>query len=189
MIETIFPTLLYVHILQEQQLRQVQSEIENAIKKIIPIYNQDWGKTHKVSSLSDDIITKHNLVAFEQSIKQNIDIYLNQLDYKGNREYKMESWVSLFDKDDYGHIHDHGNADISGVYYFQTNSQDGDIVFYNPTVQVDMSNCFKGGSWKHSPTVGKLLLFPGYLKHGIERNQTTSTRISISFNLFFNKYQ
>ena len=33
--------------------------------------------------------------------------------------------------------------------------------------------------------VGKLLMFPSYLKHGILRNQTTDTRISISFNVFF----
>lgn len=189
MIETIFPTLLYVHIPQEQQLKQIQSEIANTIDKINSEYNEDWGKTHKVSPLADNIIAKHSLVGFEQFIKQNLDSYLNQLNYKGSREYRIESWVSLFNTDDYGHIHDHGNADISGVYYFQTNTQDGDIVFYNPTVQVDMSTCFKSNNWKHSPTVGKLLLFPGYLKHGIERNQTTSTRISISFNLFFNKYQ
>jgi ectoine hydroxylase-related dioxygenase (phytanoyl-CoA dioxygenase family) len=33
------------------------------------------------------------------------------------------------------------------------------------------------------PKIGKLIMFPGYLPHGVERNGTTDDRISISFNV------
>jgi uncharacterized protein (TIGR02466 family) len=33
------------------------------------------------------------------------------------------------------------------------------------------------------PAVGKLLLFPGWLEHSVEKNKTDDIRISISFNL------
>ena len=120
-------------------------------------------------------------------LNENLHGYLTQLGFDANTPHRLESWITLLDTDDYGHIHDHGNADVSGVYYFQTNEQDGDIVFYNPAPQVDMSTILKASTWRHKPMIGKMLLFPGYLKHGIFRNETTSTRISLSFNIFFNK--
>ena len=39
--------------------------------------------------------------------------------------------------------------------------------------------------WEHKPEVGKILLFPGWLKHGINTNNTDNIRISLSFNICF----
>lgn len=188
MIEQIFPTLLYVTEAKNQQLDDIQSEISNKLDNIDIDYKQDWGKTHQLSSLSDDIISRHNMTNLQRFINAELRKYSQDMQYQGTKEYKMESWVSVFNENDYGHQHDHGNADISGVYYYQTSTQDGDIVFHNPSPQVHMSTCFKSNTWKHTPKVGKLLLFPGYLQHSIARNESSTTRISISFNIFFNKY-
>ena len=88
-------------------------------------YVSRWGKTHKTSyapsSATDNVIEQYDLVNFKNFLQQNMYEYLDNLNYQGNREYKMESWVSAFELNDYGHIHDHGTADFSGVYYFQTN--------------------------------------------------------------------
>lgn len=188
MIEPIFPTLLYINVAEGKQLVDVQSEIALAIQNINLDYNSEWGKTHKISSLSNNIIDQYNLNEFKKFLQQNLDQYLNDIQYYGKKEYKLDCWVSRFDTDDYGHTHNHGNADISGVYYFQTTQTDGDLVFYNPAPQVEMSTCFRSKTWRHQPMIGKILLFPGYLSHGIYRNQTDQTRISISFNVFFNKH-
>ena len=185
MIESIFSTPLYFNFAEDQILTGIQSEISLCIDDIKLYYVEDWGKTHNISS--DDILEKHDLANLENFIEQNVYEYLDDLQYQGSREYKIRAWVSVFETNDYGHIHNHGEADISGVYYFQTNTTDGELTFYHPAVQVELSPCFEqyGTIWEHVPMVGKLLMFPGYLKHGIFRNQTTDTRISISFNVFF----
>ena len=184
MIESIFSTPLYYNFAEDQILTGIQSEISLCIDDIKLQYVQDWGKTHNISS--DDILEKHDLANLENFIEHNVYEYLDDLQYQGSREYKIKAWVSLFETNDYGHIHDHGDADISGVYYFQTNTTDGELTFYHPAEQVEMSPCFNRSTiWEHVPMVGKLLMFPGYLKHGIFRNQTPDTRISISFNVFF----
>ena len=187
MIENIFPTKLYFNIAKEKQLSNIQLEISNIIKDVQVDYNDEWGKTHKISSLSKSVIDHYNLKNLKSFLDENLKEYLKEISYDGNTKYKMESWISLFNNNDYGHIHDHGTADISGVYYYKTNEKDGDIVFYNPVIQVDMSTCFKKESWIHQPRIGKMLLFPGFLKHGIFRNETNDKRISFSFNIFFNK--
>ncbi len=184
MIELIFSTPLYYSFAEEQILTGIQSEISLCIDDIKLQYVEDWGKTHKISS--DDVFEQYDLANLENFIEQNVDKYLNDLQYQGSREYKIKAWVAVFETNDYGHIHSHGDADISGVYYFQTNTTDGELSFYHPAAQVELSPCFDHITiWKHVPMVGKLLMFPGYLKHGIFRNQTTDTRISISFNVFF----
>ena len=194
MIESIFPTPLYFNIAKDQELKDIQSEISNVINNIKFDYVTRWGKTHKISyapsNAEPDIIEHHDLTNLKNFIQQNMYEFLDNLNYQGNREYKRESWAAAFELNDYGHIHDHGMADLSGVYYFQTNTSDGNIMFYNPAVQVDMSPCLNNSdlsSWTHPPQVGKILIFPGYLRHGILRNVTTDTRISISFNAFFQK--
>ncbi len=183
MIELIFSTPLYYSFAEEQILTGIQSEISLCIDDIKLQYVEDWGKTHKISS--DDVFEQYDLANLENFIEQNVDKYLNDLQYQGNREYKIKAWVAVFETNDYGHIHSHGDADISGVYYFQTNTTDGELTFYHPAAQVELSRCFNLSLWEHIPMVGKLVMFPGYLKHGIFRNQTTDTRISISFNVFF----
>ncbi len=183
MIELIFSTPLYYSFAEEQILTGIQSEISLCIDDIKLQYVEDWGKTHKISS--DDVFEQYDLANLENFIEQNVDKYLNDLQYQGSREYKIKAWVAVFETNDYGHIHSHGDADISGVYYFQTNTTDGELTFYHPAAQVELSRCFNLSLWEHIPMVGKLVMFPGYLKHGIFRNQTTDTRISISFNVFF----
>jgi len=187
MIEEIFPTPLYSDIVNGDKLNHIQSEISNCIKKIDVEYKDDWGKTHQLSSLSGNIIEQYNLKHLEKHIDDCLKQYLEEINYVKYKEYRMKSWIAVFNPDDYGHQHDHGNADISGVYYYRTSTKDGDIVFYNPTVQANMSTVFVGNTWKHKPMTGKLLMFPGYLRHEVQRNQTNETRISLSWNIFINK--
>ena len=184
MIESIFSTPLYFNFAEDQILTGIQSEISLCIDDIKLYYVEDWGKTHNISS--DDILEKHDLANLENFIEHNVYEYLDDLQYQGSREYKIKAWVAVFETNDYGHIHSHGDADISGVYYFQTNTTDGELTFYHPAAQAELSLCFDHKTIQyHVPMVGKLVMFPGYLKHGIFRNQTTDTRISISFNVFF----
>ena len=68
MIEQIFPTLLYVTEAKNQQLDDIQSEISNKLDNIDIDYKQDWGKTHQLSSLSDDIISRHNMTNLQRFI-------------------------------------------------------------------------------------------------------------------------
>ena len=186
MIESIFSTPLYYNFAEDQKLIDIQTELSSVIDDIKLYYVKNWGKTHKISA--DDLFEQYDLANLENFIEQNVYEYLDELQYQGVREYEVKAWVAVFGLNDYGHIHNHGDADISGVYYFQTNTSDGELSFYHPAVQVELSPCFNQMTiWQHEPMIGKILMFPGYLMHGIFRNQTTDTRISISFNVFFNK--
>ena len=96
------------------------------------------------------------------------------------------SWINKTGKDQGQEWHQHQDAFISGTYYYQTTGKDGIFSIMNPIpwMQQEMFP-FGNVSAKHHdiiPAVGKLLLFPGWLLHSVEKNKTDDTRISISFN-------
>jgi uncharacterized protein (TIGR02466 family) len=188
MIENLFPTPIYYNIVDN--LDEIQDELNACLVESVNfIMNEKWGKTHYMSdpTFETNLILDYNLKIFQE----NLDLHFNRYCVEAGlplRPYKISSsWMSLFKKDNYGHIHNHGGVDISGVYYLQTNQEDGKIFFLCPTPSMETSLGYQDLAirWEHSPLVGKILLFPGWLSHGIQTNTTDSQRVSISFNINF----
>lgn len=188
-VEYIYPTPLYVT--NVYQLDDIQKELQSVIDKTEFVQIEHWKNTHYLSSKSfeDDIIKDNNLVYFSDELDFHIRNFCNEMKFE-IRPYKVESWISLFKNKNYGHTHSHGHVDISGVYYYQTSGDDGDLFFECPVPNMSSSFMFfesMAQRWNHKPEVGKLLLFPGWLRHGISTNNTDNTRISISFNITFDR--
>lgn len=82
------------------------------------------------------------------------------------------------------HIHEHA---LSGVYYITVPSpatQSGKLVFIDPRQRVSMSTQrIKSVNFPIVPDIGACIIFPSWLEHYVEPNQSAETRISISFNL------
>ena len=171
--------------------------INYCIDKVIDnvkFYSLDkWGKTHLISidfsqedSKDSNIIRDLNLGKLEKEIDIHIQEYCDVIGHPFSK-YKMSSWFSKFENGSYAHIHNHGDSDISGVYYCKTNGDDGKFFFESPNDHLMTSRIYKhlGVRWEYIPQCGKLILFPGWMKHGVETNITDNTRISISFNIKF----
>jgi uncharacterized protein (TIGR02466 family) len=190
-IDAIFASPLYSAILDDLTL--VQTEFNDRMQYIqFDNTPETWGKTHKISkadnqdTFAQDAISKYQLNHFEKVLKFHIEQYCSAMG-KPIVSYKRDSWFTLFEYGDYGHIHNHMDADISGCYYYSTSGNDGRIFFESPNPFYKISPYYThlGGRQFHDPEVGKLILFPGWLEHGIETNTTDSRRISLSFNIYF----
>ena len=85
-------------------------------------------------------------------------------------------------------IHSHGNSDISGVYYLQTNGADGELAIRNPLNNSNGNLLYFLTNMSHSEKkmplkTGLLMMWPATLEHSTYINQTPTDRISISFNI------
>ena len=190
-IESIFPTPIYYSGVEIYTINDITKEIDDALDKTEFSYRSDWGKTHQLSdtTFKQNFIVDNALVKLEEEIRHHVLVYLANVRCSKPREYSItQSWVSLFKPGDYGHVHNHGYFDISGVYYHKTNGEDGDLFFNSPDTNLSTSYCFEQASWPwiHSPQKGKIILFPSWMPHGIQTNETDSDRVSISFNITFN---
>tara|TARA_R110000796_G_scaffold32863_2_gene85648 strand:- start:359 stop:937 length:579 start_codon:yes stop_codon:yes gene_type:complete len=88
--------------------------------------------------------------------------------------------------------HIHPNAHFSGVYYVNTDSKSGPLKIMDPRpgVQMVMPIRQKEELPKHlwrdaflDPFIGRILMFPAWLWHSVETNESDKLRISVSFNI------
>ena len=191
-IDNLFPIPLHGVVLNQEEMIPIQKEMESALDKVTWTRPDGWGQTHDLSTNNFyfDSIKEYKMDEFKKLIDRELRIYSEYLEFE-YRDYKSFSWFSKFKPGDFGHQHIHGTADISGVYYYQTNGNDGDIYFSSPVSAGESSLCYRTFNqfWNHQPKVGKLLLFPGWLNHGIKRNESQDVRISFAFNIFFERFE
>ena len=123
---------------------------------------------------------------FLDFLYENVNEYLKQVTpYDWFPFIVTNSWITKTVKNKYAHEHHHGFSDISGVYYINTNGEDGNLQFDN--INSGMSGNYIISALKSKEVAplenGLLLLWPGPLKHGTQANKTDNERLSLSFNI------
>ena len=107
-------------------------------------------------------------------------------------------WANINPKDGLNQPHIHPNSLFSGVYYVKSNPQAGRLKIYDPRagVQIVMPVRKKGKPPKHlwrdanlDPIPGRILIFPAWLWHCVEPNESNDIRISVSFNFIQKGFQ
>ena len=187
--EKIFETYIYHNIVDDPG--KLNKSIDKELPNLKFTLKQEWSNTHYLTTnfgVEDepDVIKKHNLNEVDKQISKHVKAYCQNV----ARQFvsiptTRTSWFSLFQKGNYAHIHKHGFSDISGVYYYRTNGSDGDIFFETPVTETGCSKFWMNHSLTFSipPEKGLILIFPGWLSHGVRTNTTDNQRISLSFNI------
>ena len=184
-IEYYYPIRVYNSVVDNYQ--SINYQIDKVMDKVDFKMVDRWGPTHYISTdfktKEVDILKDLRLHKVKKIIDNHLRVYCSELNFPV-RDYELKTWFSLFKKGNYAHIHDHGQADISGVYYYKTNENDSDI-FFQPSWPY--RECFDVDSYdiNHTPQPGKILLFPGWFKHGVRTSTSDHDRISLSFNIQF----
>jgi len=153
----------------------VNDQIDNIINLIEFSQEKNWGGKNFFTSAFNygdgiNVLNAYNLT----ELKEQIDIHFKRY-IKKNVNYNIESWFTLIGKGYHSHVHDH-MADYSGIYYYNTNGDDGDLFFTDEFSKLNVK-----------PEKGKILIFPSKLKHGVETNKTYHERISLAFNIKLHK--
>ena len=91
--------------------------------------------------------------------------------------------------------HSHPNNFLSGVYYVQTQAGADAVNFHDPRPQaavirppVTALTADNTDQVVVPVKDGALLLFPSWLVHSVDANQSSKERISLSFNMMFPDY-
>lgn len=192
----IFPTPLYIAF--STKVATIQKEIRNIMPDVVIAPTPEhWGKTHKLSQpknkdayvFKQDIIADYKLDTLAKDIDNHLKIYCEKYGVPYAPDYNRTSWMAVFDENEYGHIHNHYQSSVSGCYYYMTDGDDGSI-FFPPCGPTKFMGEYVAINESHivKPAIGKLLMFPGPLEHGIKTNTTNKRRISISFNIDFKRF-
>lgn len=121
----------------------------------------------------------------------NVATSLLEGDYRGNITIS-NMWATIYPKGSYVPEHIHNNSLFSGVYYAKAEPFCGNLVFKDPSyvaksMSSKISNKFPTVPTIHTQEVesGLMTLFPSWLPHMSQPNESDSDRIIVSFNLDF----
>ena len=104
--------------------------------------------------------------------------------------YITSCWANV-NRQGYSHRdHVHPNNLLSGVSYVKIPARSGSIVFSDPRPQahvlapsVKEYTNINSNEYRIEAQAGRLVLFPSWLQHMVETNQSNEERISIAFNV------
>jgi len=99
-------------------------------------------------------------------------------------------WVNINGTSDFNVAHIHPNCLLSGVFYVKVPKDSGNLVFMNPacdTMIYDWKNFktfngYNSASLSFTPKENELFMFPSWLKHQVDPNNSKKERVSLSFN-------
>ena len=127
-----------------------------------------------------------------QELKNSIDHVVNKCVPNTNVE---SLWANVNNHKDFNMQHNHEGL-LSGVFYLKVPENSGNLVLVNPKSK--MNHCYYSKtlsqyipSLKHDfvikPEPLAVVIFPSWLEHYVEPNLSTSSRISVSFNIEIKK--
>ena len=129
----------------------------------------------------------------------NIEKFIVALQQNVNDAAKMANlpklqicdyWWNINNKGDYNHPHNHRDSILSGVYYIDVPEENmGDIHFEREDdAQYFLPRFMPGRNQitalraSYKPKTGNGLIFPSWVTHSVDGNQSDKPRISMSFN-------
>jgi len=183
--EGFFPTLIYA--------KDVDLNTDQLANDIVAWSKQDKGiKKTNVKGWHSET-NMHEMPQFKSLVdelfKMQFEVFKEEwLD----REPRLGNmWANINPPGGYNRPHIHANSLFSGVYYIKAPANSGKLVCNDPRpgVQTVMPTRKKGQPPKHlwrevhlEPKVNRIIMFPSWLWHYVEPNESNDIRISVSFN-------
>jgi uncharacterized protein (TIGR02466 family) len=119
---------------------------------------------------------------------------VNEVSYKFTGISNLEIgnwWININGQYDYNTPHDHQNSILSGIYYISVPCKNmGDLVLHRGdnaeyffTSKISrIDNLNNSTSIRLPVEESKFYIFPSWVKHSVERNESPQERISVAFN-------
>ena len=182
-----FPTPIYIADIEHPTLNQ---ELEKDIvawskqdKGITRTNVQGWHSTTNMAELPEYAKLVDMLYACQKTIYEQE--HLDSEPVLGNM------WANINPPGGMNRAHQHPNSLWSGVYYIKAPKNSGHLKIDDPRSVASMvrPNQKKGPvpprlfrETHYEPVAGRCIMFPSWLMHCVDPNQSNDIRISVSFN-------
>ena len=190
--EGFFPTLIYANDV-ELDNKLFEKEIIEWSKKDEGVQKTNVGGWHSKTNMHEIPVFKPLV---DELFKMQFEIF--KLEWLDRQPKIGNMWANINYKDGYNRPHIHPNSLFSGVYYIKAEPECGKIIFNDPRpgIQTTMPSRIKGQPpthlWREThiePKVGRIIMFPAWLWHSVEPNESNDIRISVSFNFIQDGFQ
>jgi uncharacterized protein (TIGR02466 family) len=124
----------------------------------------------------------------KKHIQTHIDNYVKDI-VNPATQFKVDitlSHINWIPKGGFHHIHDHPNSFLSGVFYFDVDTDDG-LNFHKREhnffrIYPNQWNYYNSHQWTVKVNRGDLLIFPSSLLHSVSNVKMKQKRCTLAFN-------
>ena len=188
----LFPTLVkkFNKFLTEEECKKIVSNLDKFEFNTHPLITGNSSSAHKgyyeavfvLNTIDKDIFP------INDRLFQQITIYGEEL---GIVNLGINnSWINIQGPGSNLKVHCHPLSAISGALYLKVDNQSSGLMFVHPNPQLDMVKvdtytAFSSKTVEIKPSIGDLILFPSWLKHGSDITNMSEQRVVLSFNTGF----
>ena len=185
----LFPTPVMVH--DDIPTTEKQRDFVYAQKWYRPPADNGWLTNNHY--LLDEPVMK----TLKDDIMKGFDKFIrDQMGIPERMGFRMtNSWAVKHNSGDWGQGHIHTNCVFPGVYYMDTNENNGNISFSRDVDKHTLPLTFRPGAYTKRTDFNtdevllesknnRLVIFPSNLNHRVDTNRSDWDRYSIAFNFF-----
>ena len=189
-IHAIFPIAVYTkeNLLREDELPVLETFKDTPLEK-----NAARADVYGDRSENTYILDHPSLLVLRDKLQACLTEYANEvLGFAGDFAI-TQSWLTIKRPGQQHQMHSHANSIISGVFYFGNEGEHSGLTFsknayvsstwqMDPLLNPNISNQFSFTEIKLKVENFMVCMFPSYLAHKVDINETTSARYAIAFN-------
>jgi len=185
--DLVFPTPIYIadikHPTLNQQLEKNIINWSNQDKGVVRTNIKGWHSTTDMNLKPEYQDLVNMLYEAQRTIYDQE--HLDSEPFLGNM------WANINPPGSMNRAHIHPNSLWSGVYYVKASENSGQLKIEDPkSVALMVRPRMKKGKpprrlWRednYQPKAGRLIMFPSWLNHCVDTNESNDIRISVSFN-------
>ena len=188
-IHNLFPTPLWIVDFEEEVFTPMNQEIEVGLESLIE--HRPTVPPGSTLQTDTDLYEFEEFAEITALIGTSVKGALDFLEIEEPFEI-TGCWANINPIGSVNTPHTHPNNYLSGVYYARTDEGSDRIFFSDPRPQASIisppvkeDNIYTGNEVSVEAKIGRLIMFPAWLTHGVPANQSGKDRISISFNIMF----
>ena len=188
--EQFFPTTIYA--------KDVQLDNDLFTREVVRWSNEDKGIKRTNMNGWHSHTDMHKIPVFkplvDELFKMQFEVFNEE--FLDNEPILGNMWANINPPGGYNRAHLHPNCVWSGVYYVKTPKNCGGLKMKDPRTGAEMISPKLRERYNHpdkmperlwrevhyEPVAGRCIMFPAWLIHGVEPNESNDIRISVSFN-------
>lgn len=190
---SIFPTFVWKAQLNKEAYQRINKaivgQLDRSRKSTLPLHPSSGWQS------GQDLHTKESLGELVQCINTMAEKIFEFLKI-GHDGFEITAcWANVLAAGASHKIHAHPNNYLSGIYYVHTFDGANTVNFHDPraqtgVVRAPVTELTSGNTDQVVVQVedGTVLLFPAWLEHSVDANQSEQERISVSFNIMFSSF-
>ena len=188
--EQFFPTTIYA--------KDVELDNDLFTREVVRWSNEDKGIKRTNMNGWHSHTDMHKIPVFKPLVDELFKMQFEVFNEEHLDKEPMlgNMWANVNPPGGYNRAHLHPNCAWSGVYYVKTPKNCGGLKMKDPRTGAEMispklrerhnhPDTMPERLWRevhYEPVAGRCIMFPAWLIHGVEPNESNDIRISVSFN-------